>query len=84
MLNLLGLFFWTTLTILVMAAALRMYVRRKELFTSNVPVLDDNAIETIMEIGELRTDEDEPLDLEEIDEEEERFWRESWDQPEEL
>ena len=61
-----------------------MYVRRKELFTSNVPVLDDNAIETIMEIGELRTDEDEPLDLEEIDEEEERFWRESWDQPEEL
>ena len=84
MLNLLGLLFWTTLTILVMAAALRMYVRRKELFTSNVPVLDDNAIETIMEIGELRTDEDEPLDLEEIDEEEERFWRESWDQPEEL
>lgn len=84
MLNLLGLLFWTTLTILVMAAALRMYVRRKELFTSNLPVLDDNAIETIMEIGELRTDEDEPLDLEEIDEEEERFWRESWDQPEEL
>jgi len=84
MLNLLGLFFWITLTILVMAAALRMYVRRKELFTSNVPVLDDNAIETILEIGELSTDEDEPLDLEEIDEEEERFWRESWDQPEEL
>ena len=84
MLNLLGLFFWITLTILVMAAALRMYVRRKELFTSNVPVLDDNAIETILEIGELSTDEDEPLDLEEIAEEEERFWRESWDEPEEL
>ncbi len=84
MLNLLGLLFWITLIILVMAAALRMYVRRKELFTSNVPVLDDNAIETILEIGELSTDEDEPLDLEEIDEEEERFWRESWDQPEEL
>ena len=84
MLNFLGLFFGTTLTILVMAAALRMYMRRKELFASNVPALDDNAIDTILEIGELSTDEDEPLDLEEIDEEEERFWTESWDEPEEL
>jgi len=84
MLNFLGLFFWTTLTILVMAAALRMYMRRKELFASNVPALDDNAIDTILEIGELSIDEDEPLDLEEIDEEEERFWTESWDEPEEL
>ena len=84
MLNLLGLLFWTTITILVMAAALRMYMRRKELFSSDVPVLDENAIQTILEIGEISTDEDEPLDLEEIDEEEERFWRESWDQPEEL
>jgi|TARA_Y100000588_G_scaffold356747_1_gene413310 hypothetical protein len=84
MLNLLGLLFWTTITILVMAAALRMYMRRKELFSSDVPVLDENAIQTILEIGEISTDEDEPLDLEEIDEEEERFWRESWDEPEEL
>ena len=84
MLNLLGLLFWTTITILVMAAALRMYMRRKELFSSEVPVLDENAIQTILEIGEISTDEDEPLDLEEIDEEEERFWRESWDEPEEL
>ena len=84
MLNLLGLLFWTTITILVMAAALRMYMRRKELFSPDVPVLDENAIQTILEIGEISTDEDEPLDLEEIDEEEERFWRESWDEPEEL
>ena len=84
MLNLLGLLFWTTITILVMAAALRMYMRRKELFSSDVPVLDENAIQTILEIGEISTDEDEPLDLEEIDEEEARFWRESWDEPEEL
>ena len=84
MLNLLGLLFWTTITILVMAAALRMYMRRKERFSSDVPVLDENAIQTILEIGEISTDEDEPLDLEEIDEEEERFWRESWDEPEEL
>ena len=84
MLNLLGLLFWTTITILVMAAALRMYMRRKELFSSDVPVLDENAIQTILEIGEISTDEDEPLDLEEIDEEEERVWRESWDEPEEL
>ena len=84
MLNLLGLLFWTTITILVMAAALRMYMRRKELFSSDVPVLDENAIQTILEIGEISTDEDEPLDLEEIDEEEERFWRESWEEPEEL
>lgn len=46
--------------------------------------LDDEAIRRIMETGALTVDEDPPLDLEEIEEEEERFWSESWDEPEEL
>jgi hypothetical protein len=44
-------------------------------------VLDDDAIRTILDTGELHVDEDEPLNLEAIDEEEERFWSETWDEP---
>ncbi len=43
--------------------------------------LDDVAIEQIIEQGEIWVDEDYPLDLDEIDDEEERFWSESWDEP---
>lgn len=47
------------------------------------PTVDDAAVRTILEKGVLVTDEDEPLDLESIDEEERRFWSEKWDEPEE-
>jgi hypothetical protein len=46
-------------------------------------VVDDEALDTIRNTGIL-TDDDEPLDIREIDEEERKFWSESWDEPEEL
>ncbi len=42
--------------------------------------LSDAAIRQIEASG--RVEVDEPLDLEEASEEEERFWGESWDEPE--
>lgn len=44
--------------------------------------LSDGAIRQIEVSG--RVEVDEPLDLEEAAEEEERFWNESWDEPEPL
>ena len=48
------------------------------------PTVDDDAIRSILRNGVLETDEEEPLDLGEIEEEERRFWSENWDEPEEL
>lgn len=48
------------------------------------PRVDDAAVRAILNKGVLVTDEEEPLDLGEIEEEERRFWRESWDEPEEM
>ena len=44
--------------------------------------LSDGAIRQIEVSG--RVEVDEPLDLDEAAEEEERFWNESWDEPEPL
>ena len=44
--------------------------------------LSDAAVRQIEASG--RIDVDEPLDLEEAAEEEERFWEETWDEPEPL
>ena len=48
-----------------------------------MPVVDDDAVKAILETGRLVTEEEEPLDLREIEEEERRFWSERWDEPEE-
>lgn len=46
--------------------------------------LDDAAVDRIIQEGELRVDEPEPLDLDEIEEAEREFWQnESWDPAEE-
>jgi len=82
MLDLFWIVLWLALATLMVGAALRVHVRRKELTASPLRV-DDAAIHAILERGELTVDEDEPLDLVEIDEREERFWSESWDEPEE-
>lgn len=47
------------------------------------PRLTDDMVRKIEEDGWLPVEEAEPLDLEEINEEEERFWSETWDEPEE-
>lgn len=48
----------------------------------SAPLLTDDMVRQIEETGYV--DVDEPLDLEQIQEEETRFWQESaWDEPEE-
>lgn len=69
------------LTVLAMAAGVSLRARRREAFGVRRPVIDDDLIAQIIERGEIRVDEDEPLDLDEVDDEEERFWSERWDEP---
>ena len=45
------------------------------------PEVDDEAVRRIEEEGRLETDEREPLDRDRIREEEDRFWSETWDEP---
>ena len=66
---------------LIVAAGVTLHARRKEAFARGVPVVDDDVIDKIISEGAVFVDEDEPLDLGEIDDEEERFWSESWDEP---
>lgn len=77
-------FFWFVFgagfALLAVAAGVTLHVRRRDVY-GRVPVVDDALIEQIIERGEVYVEEDEPLDLEAIDDEEERFWSESWDEP---
>lgn len=75
--------FWIMLAGLAVAAGFSVHARRRDALVSPPPALDDDAVRRILETGELSVDEDEPLDLAEIEEEEERFWSESWDEPDE-
>lgn len=66
---------------LLVAAGISIHVRRKGAVASETPVVDDHVIEQILETGVVFIEEDEPLDLDDVDDEEERFWSESWDEP---
>ena len=76
--------FWTLLSALVVAAGLKTYAHRRAALAAGLPSLDDDAVRTLVETGALTIEVDEPLDLREIGEEEERFWSERWDEPEEM
>jgi hypothetical protein len=76
--------FWTLLSVLVVAAGLKTYAHRRAVLATALPSIDDDAVRTIVERGALSIEVDEPLDLREIGEEEERFWSEHWDEPEEM
>jgi hypothetical protein len=80
MLTLFWILFWSLLSALAVAAGWSLYERRSRLMQAR-PFVDDDAIRAILDTGELHVDEDEPLNLEVIDEEEERFWSETWDEP---
>lgn len=93
MLSLFWMVFWAGLAALVVAAGVSVHARRKDALASSVPLVDDAVMEQILRTGELRVDEydlndfpmivedEEPSDQDEIDDEEERFWSESWDEP---
>ena len=81
MTGLFGFVFWTAVCVV---AGLITLARRRAFYAEREQAVDDDAVRTIVEKGELTVDGDEPLDLREIDEEEERFWSESWEEPEEI
>lgn len=66
---------------LVAAVRLRRRVRS---VVHRSPMLADQDVERIIRQGIFVSDEDEPLDLEHVDQEERRFWEEAeWDEAEE-
>lgn len=72
------------LATLVGVAGIRLRGRLRRRLAPRVPVVDDAAVSRILETGVLAVDEDAPLDQDEIDEEERRFWSQRWDEPEPL
>ena len=80
MITLLRFVFVLGLTALVVSAAVTIRARRREAFGRSGPVIDDETIARIIEHGEVVVDDDEPLDIREIDDEERRFWSETWDE----
>ena len=68
------------LALLGAAAALVMRRRIRD-YVGGTTVLDDDMIRRIEEQGVIEVEE--PLDLEQVREEEERFWSETWDIPDE-
>lgn len=69
-------------TVLAVLVAGSWYGYRKRLAEHRRRGLTDDAVRRIEAHG--RVEMDEPLDLEEAAEEEEKFWSESWDEPEPL
>jgi hypothetical protein len=79
----LWLLVWMGAASLAVVAAVRI-MRRLRMHGDRHPVLDDDAVRRILEVGVFVSDEDEPLDLEQVREEERRFWEEAeWDEAEE-
>ena len=74
---------WAALMALVFASGIAVRRRLSRRLRAEPPTVDDEALRQIIETGSLATSEDEPLDLEQIDQEERRFWSDSWDEPEE-
>lgn len=82
--SLFWLVFWATLAGLLLAAGIILRMRlREQLGKGKKLEVDDDAVRTILETGALDDGMPEPLDLDEIDEQERRFWSETWDEPEE-
>ncbi len=75
---------WFFLGALVAYAWISMRLKLKRARGAPVPQIDQDDIRRIEEEGALFADAPEPLDLEEIRREEDDFWRETWDEPEEL
>lgn len=66
--------------LLALVAGVLYLLRRAEVRRQRQAGVTDELLRRIEEHG--RVEMDEPLDLEEIQREEDRFWAESWDEPE--
>jgi hypothetical protein len=68
------------LAFLGLIAGLLARLKIRSTIRRDIPRLDDDAIRRVVEEGVLHLeDEDEPLDLEEIEREEERFLERDWE-----
>lgn len=76
--------FWFFLVALVVYAWFSTRRRIKRSIEVSPPLIDADDIRRIEEVGSILTDDPEPLDLEQIGKEEDEFWKETWDEPEEL
>ena len=74
--------FGVGLGVLVISAQVSLRLRRSRKIEEKAQILDDQAVDRIIRHGKISINED-VLDLEAIDDEEERFWSETWDEPEE-
>ena len=80
-LSLWAVLFWLLVGVLLAVAFMRVMAVRRAM---RAKPLDDDDIRTIVETGVIAREDDTPLDLEEIEEEEKRFWdTEEWDEAEE-
>lgn len=76
--------FWGACGVLIVIVGLRIRSRARRAIDRAPLSVDDEAVRRIIEEGVLESVEDEPLDLDEIEEEERRFWEQTWDEAEEL
>ena len=73
--------FWIAIGLLAVVAGI---AARRRLRVAAGDDLTESMIRRIEGVGSLEFDPDEPLDHEEIREEEREFWEQTWDEPEEL
>jgi hypothetical protein len=78
--------FWLGIILgfLAALAGIRYVMRLRETVGSASATLTDEQIRRIEDEGWIAVgaEDEEPLDLDDIAQEEERFWTESWDEPE--
>lgn len=68
----------------LMAVGAGLLVRRRQRGDRRPGPVTDELIRQIEDTGRLDTSEPEPLDLGEIHAQEDAFWEQTWDEPEEL
>lgn len=79
----LGALIWFAFGALAVLGGLAVRGRLDAIRSRDRPGLDDDAVRRIEETGRLAVEADPPLDIDEIEEAEDRFWSERWDEPEE-
>ena len=74
--------FGSGLGAIVISSRVRLCLRQSRKVEEKAQILDDQAVDRIIRQGKISINED-VLDLKAIEDEEERFWSENWDEPEE-
>ncbi len=81
-------FFWAVLWFFLGALVGYTWISMRRKLKRSIevppPQIDEDDIRRIEEEGVLLRDDPEPLDLKQISREEDEFWKETWDEPEEL